>query len=71
MEGYDVIVLLAGVIVMGIVDVMKEKKIVIQDVVDRMPVVIRYAGIVGLVYMVLLLGDIGTDATKGFMYAQF
>lgn len=71
MECYDVAILLFGVLLMGIIDVMKEKKMRIRDITDRMPLVIRYAGVVGMAYMILLLGDIGTDATKGFMYAQF
>lgn len=67
----DVFVLLFGILLMAAVDIGKEKQTDCRDLLCRMPTAVRYVCLVGLVYMILLLGDIGSDASKGFMYAQF
>ncbi len=67
----DVFVLLFGILLMAAVDIMKEKQTDCGALFCRIPTAVRYVCLVGLVYMILLLGDIGSDASKGFMYAQF
>lgn len=71
LEACDVFVFAAGTLLMAAMDRMKENQVDLHGLLCRMPTAIRYVCLVGLVYMILLLGDIGTDASKGFMYAQF
>lgn len=71
LECHDILVLAVGILLMAVMDVWKEKQVDLQGLLLRMPTAVRYVCLVGLVYLVLLLGDIGTDASKGFMYAQF
>ena len=71
MKVYDYVILLVGTAFMLIVDIVKEKQIELWGRINGMPTAVRYIGIVGVIYMILIFGDIGSDAAKGFMYAQF
>lgn len=71
LEAYDPAILLAGTALMLCVDIMKEKQIELWRKINGLPMAVRYIGIVGMVYAVLIFGDIGSDTAKGFMYAQF
>lgn len=67
----DLVILAGSVLVIVVLDVLKEKKIDIYELVHRIPVVVRYVGYVVLFYGIILLGYFGADVAEGFMYAQF
>lgn len=67
----DLFIVAVGALLIVVVDIMKEKKIDIYTLVQRIPVVPRYVCYVMLFYSVILFGYLGADAAEGFMYAQF
>lgn len=71
LESWDLIIVVAGLLLLLTVDVLKEKGKDIYQVLGSVPIVIRYIGYAGLFYAIILLGNTGTDLTGGFMYAQF
>ena len=71
LEVMDLIILLISVLLMYMVDVLKEKEMDINTIIHKYPVGIRYMGYAVLVYFILIFGYVGADAAEGFMYAQF
>lgn len=71
LEGYDVVILAVCAILMLAVDIMRERQIKIGKRLAGMPYAVRCVMYVGAVYGILILGDIGSDVSRGFMYAQF
>lgn len=71
LEITDVIVVLIGLVLMLLVDVIREKGYSVQAVLEKVPMPIRYMGYAIIFYGVILLGNTGADLTGGFMYAQF
>lgn len=71
LEARDLVILGIGIILMLILDILKEKNVDIYDLAGRIPVVFRYIGYVSLFYAVILFGYAGTNAAGGFMYEQF
>lgn len=71
LEIKDLVILAAGVAIMLLLDILKEKNMDIYELVNRIPVLPRYVCYVILFYSVILLGVMGNGATGGFMYEQF
>lgn len=71
LESYDVVVLVVCVLLMLIVDMAKERQIDVWKYLSHKSFIIQCVALVGMIYAILILGDLGSDITKGFMYAQF
>lgn len=71
LSGGDIFIVAAGLLLMLLVDVMKEKNRSIWNMLGKIPMPVRYLGYVVIFYAVILLGNTGADLTGGFMYAQF
>lgn len=67
----DLVILGIGVVMMFVLDILKEKNVDLYGAAGRIPVVFRYLGYVSLFYAVILLGYGGGNAAGGFMYEQF
>lgn len=67
----DLVILGIGVVMMLVLDILKEKNVDLYGAAGRIPVVFRYLGYVSLFYAVILLGYGGGNAAGGFMYEQF
>lgn len=67
----DLVILGIGVVMMLILDILKEKNVDVYGLAERIPVFFRYFGYVTLFYMVVLFGYAGGNAAGGFMYEQF
>lgn len=70
-DGFDVCIVLIGVILLLVVDILKEKGKDLYQLLGSVPIVVRYIGYAGLFYAVILLGNTGANLAGGFMYAQF
>lgn len=71
LTGLDIAIVLIGVVLLLIVDVLKERKKDLYQMVAAIPIVPRYISYALLFYVVILLGNTGTNLAGGFMYAQF
>ena len=71
LEGRDLLLMAVGVLVMLLLDILKERGFKPYDAVGRVPVLPRYVCYVTLFYAVLLFGYAGAGAAGGFMYEQF
>ncbi len=71
LEIRDLVILGIGILLMLILDILKEKNVDIYGLAGRIPVFFRYLGYVSLFYAVILLGYSGKNAAGGFMYEQF
>lgn len=71
LECFDVGVVLAGIALLFVADILKEKGKDLYQLLASVPVVVRYIGYAGLFYAVILLGNTGANLAGGFMYAQF
>lgn len=71
LDGLDVIIVLIGVLLLLVVDILKEKGKDLYQLLGSVPIVIRYIGYAGLFYAIILLGNTGANLAGGFMYAQF
>ena len=67
----DLLILIISILALFALDVLKEKKVDLYELIGRIPVLPRYVGYVVLFYGIVLLGCFGADAAEGFMYAQF
>ena len=71
LDGMDIALVLAGILLILIADSLKEKGKDLYRVLESIPIVVRYTGYAALFYAVILLGNTGTDLAGGFLYAQF
>ena len=71
LEVRDLCILGIGVLLILLVDILKEKKISVNALLHRIPIIPRYACYIMLLYSIILFGYLGADAAEGFMYAQF
>lgn len=67
----DIIIVVAGLLLMAFVDVVKERGKGVFAAVSKVPLPLRYLGYAVVFYAVILLGNTGANLTGGFMYAQF
>ena len=67
----DVWIVVVGLLLILAADVLKEKGKDLYQVLDSVPIVPRYAAYAALFYIIILLGNTGTNLSGGFMYAQF
>ncbi len=70
MQLQDVMVCLIGIAMMILVDVLREKKISIKNIIQRIPVFPRYVLYIGAIYMIIIFATRG-QGMGGFMYANF
>lgn len=66
----EIWVVAVGMILMFVVDVLKEKNQSIKAIILRIPVLPRYVMYVGISYLILIM-CIGSSSAGGFMYANF
>jgi hypothetical protein len=71
LKNTEIIVLIISVLLMYMVDVLKEKQVNIYELLHRWPTILRYTFYVALFYIVILFGYTGVNVAEGFMYAQF
>ena len=71
LTGQDLAIVIIGVSLLLIVDILKEKKKDLYQLLVSIPIVPRYIGYAMLFYAVILLGNTGTNLAGGFMYANF
>ncbi len=69
--GFSLCVVFVGLALMWVADIRKEKGQSLGELLQSIPMPIRYLGYAALFYAILLLGNTGADLTGGFMYAQF
>lgn len=71
LSSLDVAIVLAGLFLLLLADIWKEKGKDLYQMLVRVPVAMRYIAYAALFYAVILLGNTGTNLAGGFMYAQF
>lgn len=71
LEERDLLILAVGIVMMIVLDILKEKGYKPYEIIARIPILPRYICYVSLLYAALLLDYAGAGAVGGFMYEQF